>query len=128
MLALLVGCAPHPAARSVPAPALAVTPTSAPSGPKLAVPGPPSERVAFAGAVPTPPIISPAAAGGDDCRAAGQDWVEAARAASAPLDGLRECLAAATPPCAVDMAAVRSTLAELAVHEERLRWLCGGGR
>jgi hypothetical protein len=65
---------------------------------------------------------------GPDCREARRDWAEAAVAARAPLDGLEECLAAGTPPCAADLAAVRSLVAELTAHAQRIDWTCSGGK
>jgi len=61
----------------------------------------------------------------DECRAARRDWSEAAAAAQAPLDGLEDCLATGTPACGADLAAVRSTVAELSAHEQRIGWACG---
>jgi hypothetical protein len=60
-----------------------------------------------------------------NCLEARRDWAEAAVAAREPLDGLAECLAGGVPPCATDMAAVRSALAELTTHERRIQALCG---
>ena len=55
-------------------------------------------------------------------------WVEAARAARVPIAGLDECLAAGISPCDLDVAAVRSSLAELSTYDHLIRLSCGGSR
>ncbi|HZR83294.1 MAG TPA: hypothetical protein VFD92_19525 [Candidatus Binatia bacterium] len=101
--------------------AAAPPPAAAAAPPPLAVPGAP----------PPPAARAPSTAGSSgqaQCREARHDWKEAAIAARGPLDGLAECLAGGAPPCAADLAAVRSALAELAAHEQRIQWLCGEAR
>jgi hypothetical protein len=61
-----------------------------------------------------------------ECREARRDWSEGAEAARASLAGLQACLAGGVPPCGADLAAVRSVVAEITAHEQRIGWLCGG--
>jgi hypothetical protein len=143
--------APAPAAASATAPAaVAAVPPPAPAveappvaaavpvaAPSVAAAPALDRRVEAASPPVAPPNTAPAprareastvVADDGECRAARADWQAAAVAARAPLDGLKECLASGQPPCAADLAAVRSTLAELAADEQRIAWLCGAAR
>jgi len=114
--------APEPAAP--PEPPAALVPATAPE--PAAAPVPATTPVPEAADAPTSigarqPEATPNAA----CREARQRWQSAADTGRAATAALGACLAAG-PPCADELDRVRSTMAEIAAQEERIRWLCDG--
>lgn len=101
----------------------------APAPERAAVQEPAAAVPVVTAAAPEPPAqeaesSSTAAA----CERARESWRQAASTARAPLARLDRCLAGGRAPCRTEAEALRRALAEVAAAEERLGWLCTGGR
>jgi hypothetical protein len=125
--------APPSAAASAPEPrsrAIVEEPEAEPIEEPAALEESSEEAPALAAAAPEPPppADTEAASTAAACERARQSWRAAASAARPALARLDRCLAAAEAPCRTEAEALRRALAEVAASEERLGWLCTGGR